>query len=530
MRKPAAATPDIPDAFKEYLETQMKVMVESVSQKFLETIGGQQEEQKKKERENREKLQKDLHKELQKEREARKALEEARKASDARNEKRLEEMQELMKEMKAKPSTSSSLPDPTTLPPTQSNNPWLNGASVYITEDGFGRIPNFGMRHLDDMDFYPGREYYPHTWVRVSDDVAEDYGKVVKEVVIYPNDRAQAAYRRFIRDGKAESTLKGVGKLTNSTYIAPNSMVFPFSSKVLKANFKNWRDKKDKKPELKEFEQVSLLVPNDSDDWKECDATFKADKLDKRVAQKQFEEPLPMIPEELLKKEFEARKVFLQALGTQSMAEFAMHSFPTKGVKVDKKAKLAGTDLAAEFFKLLSKSHCSEFSTALYNFGQARRACRKFVLKAATVRHEPERLINASLWGEFLFPESLVKEIKDRACKLDKSLMDKWGMRFVSKRKAFWESDRSSKRPRLSSHSPATNLKFEDDAHQNFRQGYNPRTASHRRGRGRRGGRRGNYRGGYRGGNRAGGFPRQGGASSDQSRAPQSAKSRRGKQ
>ena len=176
-------------------------------------------------------------------------------------------------------------------------------------------------------------------------------------------------------------------------------MVFLFTSKVLKANVKNWKDKKDKKPALKEFDQVSLLCPNDSDDWADCDKTFRAEKLDKRIAQRQFEEPLPMIPEELLKREYETRKRLVDALGTQTMAEFAMHLFPVSGKKIDKKTKLSGVDLAAELFKLLGKSHCSKFSKALYDFGQARRACRKFVFRAATVRHEPERLINASLWG-----------------------------------------------------------------------------------------------------------------------------------
>ena len=63
------------------------------------------------------------------------------------------------------------------------------------------------------------------------------------------------------------------GILNRSTYIASNSMIFPFSSKVLKA----------------------------------------------------------MILEELLKKEFDTRKAFLQALGTQTMAELAMHLFSVSG-------------------------------------------------------------------------------------------------------------------------------------------------------------------------------------------------------
>ena len=64
-----------------------------------------------------------------------------------------------------------------------------------------------------------------------------------------------------------------------------------------------------------------------------------------------------------------------------------------------------------DILRLVSKQHALTFAKALFRFGEARKACRKVIISAATVRHEPDRLINSSVWGESLFPAALVDEI-----------------------------------------------------------------------------------------------------------------------
>ena len=488
-----SATPQMPAYFKDFFATQIQQMATGLAQSFMDKLNAQHAEDKK------------LAAELQKKQEERiqRAEDQLWKEKEERAKEKEEalkwtvDLKKRMEKMEKAPTVSASgiaLPNPLHLPRCTSDNPWIAGDRLPITEDNYTNISHFGTRHVDELEFWPTKKAYPHCYIRVKEEVVAKDDVVTKEVVLYPQEKAQSAYRRFIREGKATSTLKGVGTLKKSTYLAPDSMLFPFASKILKANIKNWKDKKDKKPALKEFDAVSLLVPNDSTEWAECDKTFRPEKLDKRIAQKQFDEPLPLIPEDLLKKEYETRKRFIAALRTKTMAEYAMNRFPVSGNVRDKEVEVVGVELAGEFFKLLSKQHCEQFSAALYDWGQAKRACRKYILKTATVRHEPERLINSSLWGEHLFPEDLVKEISERAANLDKSLMTKWGMRFFSKRKRFWESDRPTKRFRSEYKSPVTNQKYEDQAGTSFQ-----RRREFRRG-SRRG--RGNNRGGYRGGNR----------------------------
>ena len=87
----------------------------------------------------------------------------------------------------------------------------------YVSDDGFARNSNFGMRHIDILDFVLERDAYPNCWIKD-------------------------------------------GTLNRSSYIDNNSRIFSFSSYVLKT----------------------------------------------------------MILEELLKKEFDTRRTFRQALGTQA--------------------------------------------------------------------------------------------------------------------------------------------------------------------------------------------------------------------
>ena len=49
----------------------------------------------------------------------------------------------------------------------------------------------------------------------------------------------------------------------------------------------------------------------------------------------------------------------------------------------------------------------------LQEFVAAKRACRRHIFKNAQVHHEPDKLINAPIWGDNLFDEESVKEVKE---------------------------------------------------------------------------------------------------------------------
>ena len=82
----------------------------------------------------------------------------------------------------------------------------------------------------------------------------------------------------------------------------------------------------------------------------------------------------------------------------------------------------------------------------LYDFGVVQRNCRKHVLHAVQIRHEPSRLINGTIWGPNLFPAELVKEAIDNAARLNTTLRTRWGLQ--DKRKSTEESGPQPKNKR----------------------------------------------------------------------------------
>ena len=409
------------------------------------------------------------------------------------------------------------LPPSDQLPPCEANNPWIEGPRVCVTEDGYYSLPNAGIKHGDDLVFFPHKDEFPKVWVRLSKDLVDKDDLIINETLLYPHDAAQASYRRLIRKADAVSSQVGINGKKTSTYSAPKNMVFPFTEKVFLAAKAAWRDEKGKFPALKEFDAVSLLCPNSTDDWKDCALTFKPGRLNNDAARVQIKENVHLIPIKYLKEEFDARIALAQALATQTMSEFGVHTnlAALKAMKPIPGAEKTEEALktAAEIARLIAKQHTHQFALALFRFGEARRACRRAAFISAKVRHEPERLINSSIWGEFLFPEALIQEVRENAANADKSLLAKWGMpQFDSKKRAAQgnmgpppkRGKFNPKYSRLPDESPAYNNRYENrnssyrqDRGKSFRNRKNKGRGAknYHGGRGGQGGFRGNYRG-----------------------------------
>ena len=133
------------------------------------------------------------------------------------------------------------------------------------------------------------------------------------------------------------------------------------------------------------------------------------------------------------------------------------------------------------------------------------------VFASETVRHEPDRLINSSIWSESLFPAGIVKEIRDTAAKADKSLIQKWGMHPTEfdKRKGYGDMGPPKKKLKynfklkdLQKGSPAFNAKYENRP-PSFRGGYQGGKYKPRN-KGDKFNHPSNYQGGYHGGYQGG--------------------------
>ena len=116
------------------------------------------------------------------------------------------------------------------LAPSQSNNPWFIGHFVTRTKDDYYNRASMGIRHVDDIVFWPTFESYPKCYLRLADDVVEKDDKVTNETLIFPADKAQEHYRRIMKKEGAVSTHIGIGEKKTSSYLAPKDMVFPFAT------------------------------------------------------------------------------------------------------------------------------------------------------------------------------------------------------------------------------------------------------------------------------------------------------------
>ena len=152
----------------------------------------------------------------------------------------------------------------------------------------------------------------------------------------------------------------------------------PFAEKAVQEAFKAATEEKAV-PHFPEISPTSLLLPRASGLWEEVVETFVPKVLDRDVGLHQWGEPLNKLPERLLLPKYEARTHLSASLHHQTFIESAM---------------FAAAGESHDIFAALVKSHLLTLVRDLHSFARAHRECRKHMLKRATIRHEPERLIN----------------------------------------------------------------------------------------------------------------------------------------
>ncbi|MGL5405729.1 MAG: hypothetical protein ACRDAX_02920, partial [Propionibacteriaceae bacterium] len=239
--------------------------------------------------------------------------------------------------------------------------------------------------------------------------------KISREDVLYSRDHAQREWVHCLEDWECTNTKLQAYKSPFTIFATEEEVSLPFATKLVEKSLQAVL-KDEPIPQLREAESTSPLFPAFGELWENLPATFTLGKLKPDCAMDQFGEKLPRLPDSLIQAEFDARTRFGRSLNSLIITEMAALSYATEPL-----------------FKILAKSQFQTVLSDAFDFFQARRNCRKHVLQECTIRHEPNRLLAASMWGADLFPESAVNEVHHEAARLNQSLRARWGI--SSKRK-----------------------------------------------------------------------------------------------
>ena len=314
----------------------------------------------------------------------------------------------------ANPSTSKTtevIPlDPRQLPDCTPQNPWKFCSIVPISE-GFLLFAD-GNRPIQDLEFWPSFSAYPACYARLNAEAEKRDDIVPKESIILEYGTAQKMAVREFKAAKCTNTGITAFEKKKASFTTPDTFPLKFTQKAWEAVEKALVDGKPL-PTLEECRPLSLALPCPKASWTDIHQTFSVGKLPNNIAQKQFNEQLPLLSEAMLKRELDARERLASVLSHQVTLEILNENYSE-----------------SDLFALLAKQHLPTLLRALYDFGLSRRECRRHVMQFSKVRHEPQRLIDSSIWGKDLFPDDLVKEIMDQAAKENRNLTDKWGITF----------------------------------------------------------------------------------------------------
>ena len=306
-----------------------------------------------------------------------------------------------------------ALPPHSECPPTTEDNLWKAGLTFMVSEEGkllFGGA--FDVRDVACFEFVP-KDNFPVCWVRRRPDVRPREDKVRKEKPIMSQARAQDVVMELAEKGEFVNMQFPAFSRSYMTFHQPENAEMPFTSKALEAATKALAEGRPTPPPLDEVANTSMLVPFPAGIWENVAETFVPRQLEKDAGVTLFGEPcLANLSKALVDQEFECRARLSDTLHMQTMMEASM-------------LETFGTPMQNRFM-MMAKLHLRMFLRDLYAFLRARKACREHVLSKATVRHEPEKLINSSPWGKNLFPQKLVDEVRESLVSGNTTLAARW--------------------------------------------------------------------------------------------------------
>ena len=252
------------------------------------------------------------------------------------------------------------------------------------------------------LEFFPNFAAFPLCYWRIAE--------VVTSAVMIPTDpivlpMGEARSRLAAVAGKV-GFVAGMADVLGSPELLrvdpDDARAYPFLARVLNRGVKHFREDMMGAPPLNEFMLFGLLAPSEQQDCPRVGGLryFAQDvelKLD--VAQLAFRcLELPLIPKELLRVEFEARRSFLRLVSAFVSLQLIGDDESDEGAET------------YDFAQTVAKGLSASLADALSCFLTARKAVRVAAFKGCRNRAEPDSLINSDFFCESLFARDVVEQ------------------------------------------------------------------------------------------------------------------------
>ena len=319
------------------------------------------------------------------------------------------------------PSTSEGVPDP---PPAEDpKNPWRPCAWLGLSADGTKVLSPSGNLEVRGLEFFPSFNAFPNCYFRWKPSF--DCEAIPDEIELLPMAEATTLFSKLCLGTGATNTQLQSFKSKKPVRVTAEGKELPFLGKAIKALSKALKADQLPCAQPKESEMVGLLVPRKTEifpEWEGCAEAFTVQSLDKSIASLQLQESFPEIPPDLLREEYRCRREAADAITFAACLEGLSEASELVNADLD----LGRLHWILGAHTLLSRLHFRRLVSALNNFALAKVACRRYVLAACKIRHEPRLLITSNIFCKGLFPEALVADILGRASRESRNLSERW--------------------------------------------------------------------------------------------------------
>ena len=366
----------------------------------------------------------------------------------------LQEMLALLQKQgyfKPHPQTPSDVIPPYPRDSHNPRNPWYPCTLSSLSEDDtLLRTPQ-GTLKVEDIEFSHSVSNFPNIYFRYK---ARDEDKVPSETIVY-SEKCATNILGHLSDGlkcdKVQVDVLGTGKPLRVVPSAAASC--PFTIKALTEAHEAFTSGLQQVRPLKEYVSLAAFCPQATSltkfmaGYKEL---ISSKEISVHAATLELGDQLPLIPKDLIKAEFEARKEMVEAISLSTISEgmaarlqkcditaTPLSDSPedieaTKNIHID----------ASHGYAVINKIAFRRTVTAITNFINAKKAIREVVLKA-TKSPEAESVKLSTPFCKGLFPQAMIFDLKQRASTSGISLAQRWHIPTVHQSKQTFKAPKN---------------------------------------------------------------------------------------